>query len=158
LHRVFHFQSRPDPYRCDASVVACYDHRFDMVLRKFLRRSGVLKPDMIIVAGGAKQLASPEHEVDRACILDQIGKSIKLHGTERVLLLLHSDCGAYGGLDKRFNGDIEAEARHHRDELRIAWRLLREALPKLTVECFFIDFDGVWQLDYSQLAGPAPSP
>lgn len=57
------------------------------------------------MAGGAKSLASPEHEADREFLLAQVEKSIRLHGTDRVILMLHSDCGAYGGLHKIF-GDL----------------------------------------------------
>ncbi len=81
-------------------MVACFDHRFDRVLRKFLRRIEIHNPDVVIVAGGAKSLSSPEHESDRDFLLAQVTKSIRLHGTDRIILMLHSDCGAYGGLTK----------------------------------------------------------
>jgi carbonic anhydrase len=147
LKRVFHFNSSTEKYHCDAVVVACFDHRFDRVLRKFLKRIQIVNPDPIIVAGGAKSLASPEHESDRSFLVAQVEKSIRLHGTERVILMLHSDCGAYGSLHQLFNGDKVAEVEHHRSELRIAHATLKEAFPKVSVECYFIDFVGVWQLD-----------
>lgn len=128
-------------------MVACFDHRFDRVLRKFLKRIQIVNPDPIIVAGGAKSLASPEHEADREFLVAQIEKSIRLHGTDRVILLLHSDCGAYGGLHMLFNGDKAAEVDHHRRELRLAYATLKEAFPVVSVECYFLDFAGVWQLD-----------
>lgn len=52
----------------------------------------------IRVAGGAKCLATPDPESERDFVLEQIPKSIRLHGTDRVVLMVHSDCGAYGGL------------------------------------------------------------
>jgi hypothetical protein len=51
-------------------------------------------PDPIKIAGGAKCLASPEPESDREFVLDQIRKSMRLHETKRVILMVHSD-GAY---------------------------------------------------------------
>jgi carbonic anhydrase len=147
MKRVFNFRTAEQKYHCDAVVVACFDHRFDLVLRKFLKRIGVVNPDPIVVAGGAKSLASPEHESDREFLLAQVEKSIRLHGTDRVLLFLHSDCGAYGGLHKAFNGSETAEVDHHRNELRIAVDVLKQAHPNLTAEWYFIDFAGVWQLD-----------
>jgi carbonic anhydrase len=147
LKRVFYFDSPKEKYHCDAVVVACFDHRFDLVLRKFLKRIRIVNPDPIIVAGGAKSLASPEHETDRSFLVAQVEKSIKLHDTDRVILLLHSDCGAYGGLHQRFNGDLGAEVDHHRSELRIAYATLKKAFPTVSVECYFVDFSGVWQLD-----------
>jgi carbonic anhydrase len=41
-------------------------------------------------------------------VLEQIRKSIRLHGTRRVILMVHSDCGAYGGLAEGFRGDARA--------------------------------------------------
>ena len=98
MKKVFHFDAPREKYHCDAAVLWCFDNRFDLGFRKFLKRIGVMNFDPIKVAGGAKSLASPEHESDRQFLLDQICKSIKLHGTSRVILMLHSDCGAYGGL------------------------------------------------------------
>jgi carbonic anhydrase len=151
MKRVLHFQSEPTEYHCDALVVACFDHRFDRVLRKFLRRIHIHNPDAVIVAGGAKSLASPEHETDREFILAQVAKSIRLHGTARVILMLHSDCGAYGGLHKAFNGDEEKEVIHHRDELRKAYEFLLDVYPNIQVECYFVDFKGVWRLESAVL-------
>jgi len=147
LRRILHFNSPTQKYHCDAVVVACFDHRFDRVLRRFLKRIGIVNPDPIVVAGGAKSLASPEHESDREFLKAQVEKSIRLHGTDRVILLLHSDCGAYGGLHKIFGGNEAAEVAHHRSELRRAHAVLQGAFPVLSIECYFVDFAGVWQLD-----------
>jgi carbonic anhydrase len=147
MKRVLHFPSKTQKYHCDAVVVACFDHRFDLVLRKFLKRIRIVNPDPIIVAGGAKSLASPEHESDREFIIGQVEKSIRLHGTDRVILLLHSDCGAYGGLHKIFHDNEALEVDHHRSELQKAHAVLKAAFPSLFVECYFVDFAGVWELE-----------
>ncbi|HXN46303.1 MAG TPA: carbonic anhydrase, partial [Bryobacteraceae bacterium] len=109
MRKVFHFDSPREKYHCDAAVVWCFDNRFELAFRKFLKRAGVFNCDPIKVAGGAKCLASPENETERAFVLEQIRKSMRLHGTRRVILMLHSDCGAYGGL-KAFHDDARAEA------------------------------------------------
>jgi len=147
VKKIFHFDSPRQPYRCDASVVYCFDHRFDLAVRKFLKREGVAQFDPIVVAGGAKSLASPENDSQRDFILDQISTSVRLHGTERVILFLHSDCGAYGGLAGKFKGDTSVEAAHLKAELRRSFELLQERYPQLAVDCFFVDFEGVWKLD-----------
>ena len=111
-----------------------------------------MQPDPIKIAGGAKALASPDEEFHRQFVLDQIQKSMRLHGTDRVILLLHSDCGAYGGLAGRFQGDTAAEADHHRAELKRAAEFLKDTIPSLTVDCFFLNFEGVWTLEESAAA------
>ena len=102
------------------------------------------------IAGGAKVLASPEKESNREFVLDQIRKSMRLHGTRRVILMVHSDCGAYGGLAGGFRGDAAAEAVHHERELQLAAANLKFALPGVEVQGYFVDFEGIWE---AELAG-----
>ena len=147
MQKVFHFDAPREKYQCDAAVIWCFDNRFQQGLTKYLKRIGVVNSDPIKIAGGAKSLASPEHPSDREFILDQIRKSIRLHGTTLVILMVHSDCGAYGGLAAGFGGDVRAEAEHHEEELRRAKACLREAIPGVAVQAYFVDFDGVWQVD-----------
>jgi carbonic anhydrase len=109
-----------------------------------LKRIGVRNCDAIKIAGGAKALASPENEADRDFVLGQIRKSMRLHGIRRVILMLHSDCGAYGGLAGGFRGDAAAEAAHHEGELQRAAANLKAAIPGVEVQGYFMDFEGVW--------------
>jgi carbonic anhydrase len=147
MRKVLHFDSPREKYHCDASVVGCFDNRFEAASRKLLKRIGVAQPDPIKIAGGAKALASPEQEFHRIFVLDQIHKSIRLHGTDRVILMLHSDCGAYGGLAGRFHGDIEAESAHYRAELASATAFLKSAIPGIQVESFVLNFEGAWVVE-----------
>jgi carbonic anhydrase len=145
IQKVFHFDSPTEPYVADAAVLCCFDERIRRAVNKFLQRRGILHPDMIVIAGGAKTLASPRNDFERDFILEQIRLSAKLHNATRVLVMSHSDCATYGGL-AAFNGDAAAEAAHHKEELRRAVVLLKEKFPQLTVEPYFIKFDGVWEL------------
>lgn len=146
MRKVFHFSSSREHYVADAAVVWCYDNRFETAFRKLLRRMNVQQADSIRVAGGAKSLVSPQHEGDRLFLLDQIRKSIKLHGTRTAILMLHSDCGAYGGL-AAFQGNAEKEAQHHSADLQSAADFLKQQIPELTVKCYFVDFEGVWEIE-----------
>jgi hypothetical protein len=127
------------------------DNRFDLAFRKFLKRNGVTYSDPIKIAGGAKSLASPELESDREFVLEQIRNSMNLHGTKRVILMVHSDCGDYGGLAGGFNGDTKAEAAHHEQELARAAANLLKAIPGIGVQGYFVDFEGIWDVE---LASP----
>jgi hypothetical protein len=153
MKKVFHFESPRERYQCDAAILWCFDNRFEVGFRKFLKRSGVVNSDPIKVAGGAKCLASPELESDREFVLEQIRKSMRLHGTRRVILMVHSDCGAYGGL-AGFRGDAKAEAAHHEQELRRATDNLLQAIPGIQVQGYFVDFEGVWD---SEVGSSKPS-
>jgi carbonic anhydrase len=147
MKKVFHFNAPREKYHCDTAILWCFDNRFDLGFRKFLKRIGVVNSDPIKVAGGAKCLASPEHEGDREFVLDQIRKSVRLHGTTRVILMVHSDCGAYGGLQAGFGGDARSEAKHHEAELRRAAANLQHAIPGIEVKGYFVDFEGIWDAE-----------
>jgi hypothetical protein len=157
MKKVFHFDASREKYQCDAAIVWCFDNRFQLGFTKFLKRLGVSNSDPIKIAGGAKCLASPEHETDREFILEQIRKSIHLHGTKLVILMLHSDCGAYGGLGGGFGGNAQVEAQHHEEELRRAAECLQRAIPGIEAQAYFVDFEGIWAVDIGQqfVAGAA---
>lgn len=144
MKKLFHFDAPREKYHCDAAILWCFDNRFELGFRKFLKRIGIMNSDPIKIAGGAKVLASPDNESDRDFVLEQIRKSMRLHGTRRVILMVHSDCGAYGGLAAGFRGDTVAEAEHHQRELQRAAVSLRAAIPGLEVDGYFVDFEGIW--------------
>jgi carbonic anhydrase len=146
MHKAFHFDSPRQRYRCDAAIVWCFDNRFEVVLRRLVKRLGLSYYDPIRIAGGTKCLASPDHDRDREFVLEQIRISMRLHATETVILMLHSDCGAYGGL-AAFDGDTALEAEHHRQELHRAAQILKTEIPGLDVKGYFVDFEGVWEID-----------
>ena len=152
MNKLYHFDSEAGLYRSDAAVVWCFDARFTLAVEKFLKRRAIARADSIRVAGGAKSLASPREESERGFIVDQLRLSRKLHGAERVILFAHADCGAYGGL-AAFNGDPVVEAENHRRELARASDWVRRAVPDMPVECFFVDFSGVWEVESVRAAG-----
>jgi hypothetical protein len=143
MEKLFHFDAPREKYQCDAAVVWCFDNRFETGFRKFLKRIGVFNSDPIKIAGGAKSLACPEHENDREFLLAQLRKSIQLHGAKRIVLMLHSDCGAYGGLAK-FGGDHAKERANHSADMQKAKANLEKEIPGVPVEGYFVDFEGVW--------------
>jgi len=149
MRRVFYFVSPRERYKCDAAVVWCFDNRFELLLRKVVKRLGLTYYDPIRIAGGTKYLASagsPNAERDRQFVLEQIRISMRLHETKTVILMLHSDCGAYGGL-AAFGGDAEKEVQNHRAELQRAASYLLSQIPELMVKTYFVDFEGIWEVN-----------
>ena len=143
MKRIFQVESPREQYHCDAAVVWCYDHRFEPGFRKFLREIGVMQFDSIQIAGGSKSLSSPEGVRDREFVIEQIRKSRRLRGTDRIVLMAHSDCGAYGGLKNAFSGDARAEAEFHEQELKRAIEVITKEFQGVKVEAYFADFEGV---------------
>jgi Putative carbonic anhydrase len=150
MKKVFHFDSPREKYVCDAAIVSCFDNRFQLGFAKYFKKVGILYSDPIKIAGGAKSLASPERESDREFLIEQIRKSVRLHETTRVILTLHSDCGAYGGLDGAFGGDERLEVKLQAEEMRRAAECLRRAVPDISVEGYFANFEGIWEVDLSR--------
>src|SRR5438067_13736819 len=137
MRKTLHFDSAPDPYIADAAVLCCFDERIRQTVYKFLKHQRILRPDMIIVAGGARTLASPRNDFERDFILEQVRMSILLHKTPCVFLMSHSDCATYGGL-AAFGGDHGREADHHKQELLRAAELIRTNFPEIEAEWFFV--------------------
>jgi Putative carbonic anhydrase len=144
IRKLFHFDSPRDRYKCDAAIVWCFDNRFEMVLRKLIKRLDIVYFDPIRLAGGTKYLAGDERESDRQFVLEQLRTSVRLHGTQTVILMLHTDCGAYGGL-AAFDNDTAREAENHRRDLHRAIDFLQTELPQVSVRGYFVDFEGVWE-------------
>jgi len=119
MEKVFHSDSPPKPYVADDAVLCCFDQRIRLATNKFLKSQGIARPDRIVVAGGARTLASPRNDFERDFILEQVRMSILLPRTTMVFLMSHSDCATYGGL-AAFDEDRKREADHHQQELQRA--------------------------------------
>jgi carbonic anhydrase len=139
MQKVFHFDSPAEVYAADACVITCFDARFDLAVRKFLKRRGIVLFDHVKIAGSAKPLADGQASGDGGCgcIVSAVRTSMRLHGTSRVLIMSHNDCGAYPGVPP----DVVAA-----DAARAA-AFLRNAEPSLQVESYFVDFDGVYGVE-----------
>ena len=146
MKKVFHFDSQTEVYRADACVVSCFDARFELATRKFLKKREILWADPLKIAGGAKAFASPADESERSFALGQVRTSMRLHGTTRVMPMVHTDCGAYGGL-RAFGDNEEREAANHESELRSATEFLKSNISPIEVECYYLKFTGVWAFE-----------
>jgi carbonic anhydrase len=136
MEKLFHFDSPQEVYKADACVISCFDARFDLAMRKFLKRQGVFTYDHVKIPGSVKPLAVPDSDSDREFVLRMVGTSVQLHRPDRALILGHNECGAYPGVP------VETIAA---DVLR-AGKVLRASYPGLPVECYFADFDGIYAL------------
>jgi hypothetical protein len=136
MDKLFHFDSPQEVYTADACVISCFDARFDLATRKFLKRCGVVTCDHVKIPGSAKSLAAPECEGDRDFVLRMIGTSVRLHRPARMILLAHNECGAYPGVP------VETVAA----DVVCAADVIRANFPGMPVECFFADFDGIYRI------------
>jgi len=146
--RIIEVKSSPEHYRAEACVIWCFDARFAKAYDVFLAERGFSedKVDPVKRAGGAKALAM-EGSPQQSDVKDQIRGSIDLHHADRVVLMVHMDCGGYGG-SKAFNNDHQAEWDHHVAELSKATEFVLRTFPEIkTVESWIADLDGVHEVD-----------
>jgi len=137
-------ESPKEHYTADACVVWCFDDRFYKLLKAFGKEEAFGHIDLVKIAGGAKALAG-EASPDRDFLLNQLKTSVRLHGTNSVVLMLHRDCGAYGG-SKSF-ADADAEKAYLTDQLHRAKDIVKKEVPELSVWTYFADLDGLYEID-----------
>jgi len=146
MGKIIDFESKKEHYEADACVVWCFDDRFTAALQKTAEFLRLKNYDLIKIAGGAKSLASPEKAGERDFVLKQILISINLHQAKTVVLMNHSDCGAYCGINK-FAGEAEKEKEFYKTELLKAKNFLAENLPeKIKTQIIFVDFEKIYSV------------
>ena len=136
-------------YTADAVVVWCFDYGFTPALDELKEKLGLRVIDLVSVAGGAKNLLPTADKSDRDFVLGQIDDSNRLHHTKRVILMTHSDCGAFGGLSA-FGDDARKEKESHMALLSQARGVVANYFSKvqgLSVEIYFCDFKDCHKVD-----------
>ena len=128
------------PHACKALVIRCMDFRFISAINEYLESKNLLNHcDIVAAAGAVKNFASPEHELDREFLMRQIDIAKRLHGIREVILINHTDCGAYGGR-KAFTSR-EEEREKHSEELRAAATMVAERYPSLAIQTLIADIE-----------------
>src|ERR1700683_1867212 len=127
MQKIFHFDCPREVYQADACVISCFDARFELPVRKFLKRRGIAVYDHVKIPGSVKSLAAPERDADRDFVLGMVRTSLRLHRPGRLLLFAHNECAASPGAP----ADIVAA-----DVVKAAG-FLEAAEPALPIESFF---------------------
>lgn len=118
-------------HHVELAVLACIDPRF----RKFDQQAvgeglGIKDFDLFRWPGVTKPLLSSEEFFELFCTAIQ-NVSIKLHHVEKLLLLCHWDCGAYGGSVNYAN--TSEEEQKYQSDLRQAKDLLSRKFSDLEI-------------------------
>jgi hypothetical protein len=105
------------------------DGRLNEPVETFVRSYGLpASYDLISVPGGARDVSDTS-----SCLYRSIADvSIGLHQVKNVLLIQHTDCGAYGGR-ATCGGTEEADHTFQLAELKKARESLKNAHPDLNV-------------------------
>lgn len=110
-------------HKVSTVVVACIDFRFRKQLQEAISEAcGVSDYDLIKLAGGAKNISSPDKDARREIVFDDISLALQAHHAERIILLNHQNCGKYASEGHVF-ADLAEERTFHEQELRRAGEL-----------------------------------
>lgn len=126
-------------HHCEAVVLACIDFRFWKETMQFVEQFlGIENYDFPKLPGSAKAInESQDGDISMMCV----GVPCDLHGAEKIVVVNHSDCGAYGG-SKKFGGDSEAEQKFHEQELKKARDVILEKYPENEVVLAYAKLSG----------------
>ncbi len=123
-------------------VLECIDYRFIEKNNKFLKDNfrNVLF-DHFSLAGSS--LGFNSNKYWRKTCIDNINLAIKLHNIKRIVILEHSDCGAYNityndvtNFDLVNNSDKEKE--YHISNIKKCIITLKAIYPKITFSGFYL--------------------
>lgn len=135
-------------HNCKALIFCCMDWRLHPHLEEYFSKS-FRRFDICSEAGSVKDFSNPAVS---EYLLRQIDLSRTLHNTHTVVLTIHSDCGAYGGL-ARFKSK-EEEFSHHQQELKKAANAIKQRFSDIEVQCFFVDLEnksGEWRAEFRKI-------
>lgn len=116
------------PLHCETLVVHCIDFRLQVFLNKWLESNlPAHSYDRVAIAGGVN---------DIFYVIGQVDVAARLHSVEKVILINHEDCGAYGKA-----GNYE----RHKADLEEAERKIEALFPNLDVETYYLHLDGEFE-------------
>lgn len=122
-------------HKCDFALIQCIDFRFRAMTEKFsVDLFQTSDFDLYSWPGAAKKLADDD---TRSAAMRDIDICIGLHSTEKIAIVSHMDCGAYGG-SKAFASPDEEKKVLTRD-LHTARDLILEKHPNVKVETYLLD-------------------
>ncbi len=148
--KIIDFKMPLEHYKNAPCLIWCFDDRLHELREKFrellTKNAGITHIDEVMLAGGAKDLASPDKEHKLQALLEEIEASLKLHKAPWLGLMVHADCGAYG---KKFRTDLE-ETTFYELELKkakkVAESFLKEKELEIPVKLYYADFRGLYEL------------
>ena len=121
------------PHACKALIIHCIDFRFAKAIKKYLEDQNLFGDiDIVSVAGAVKNIVEPKERGHADFLMKRIDISKTLHDIKQVILMNHTDCGAYGG-EQSF-GSAEEEREKHLSDLKDAKIKILKKNPELEVK------------------------
>ncbi len=119
-------------------VLHCMDFRLGSAIRDELQKREILDDcDIVAIAGAGKTIVTKTDQIawhDTA--MSHIDLSKRLHSIKNLIIMNHTDCGAYGG--RSAFDSHEAENKQHVGDLKVAKEIVMEAHPDLNVQTVLV--------------------
>jgi hypothetical protein len=120
-------------HKAQALIQTCIDFRFRKALNDFIENDlNLHSVDIKTDGGGIKKIV--EEGPIREWLFANYQIAFDLHAVDRVILINHQDCGAYGG-SKAFPS-LEKELEAHEIQLRHAVSVIRAKFPDKQIEAY----------------------
>lgn len=113
---------------CKNVLIRCMDFRLNSEVDEWIKNSNLFEGgyDLISTAGASKRIAEKGEE-----ILGDVSVSANLHQVEKIIIMHHSDCGAYAQ-SYNFNSP-EQEKEKQFSDMKKSESLLKEKYPDIKV-------------------------
>jgi carbonic anhydrase len=135
----YHFK-HAGQHSCEAVVLSCIDFRFwSAIVEHIQNELKITDFDFPSLPGAAKTINN-SHNDSADLALSCIDVPVRLHGVQKIIIINHADCGAYGGR-AHFNHDQLAELAFHSAELQAARVKLSAKYPDKEVITLFVQFN-----------------
>ncbi|MFA5178302.1 MAG: carbonic anhydrase [Candidatus Paceibacterota bacterium] len=124
--------SENNHHSCQAIVFKCIDFRLEKETRRWLQENNLTgNCDIVSLAGSSKELSGNDLSIT-SLLLNQIRVSHDLHQSKQVILIHHSDCGAYKN-DYEFKSP-EEEKNFQLADLEKSKKMIKENFPDMLVQ------------------------
>jgi hypothetical protein len=134
--------------QAQAIALTCIDFRFRKALQDFFENElNLYAIDHMAHGGGVKTLI-PEGPI-RDWVFENFDIAFNKHAVNRVILINHQDCGAYGGSDA-FN-DLEDEIAKQEIQLRHGVSVVQSKYPDKQVEAYLALIDDGNQVTFKKV-------
>jgi carbonic anhydrase len=135
-------------HKAQAIIQTCIDFRFREPLNKFIEEElNLHSVDIKTDGGGVKKIF--EEGPIRDWIFANYEIAFDLHGVERVILINHQDCGAYGGSKAHPNEQAEIDA--HEIQLRHSVSIVRAKYPNKQIDAYLALIDKNGNVTFKQV-------
>lgn len=116
---------------CSTIIFKCIDFRLQTETRRWLHENNLAGDcDVVSLAGSSKGLSENEMSIVNL-LIKQIEISHDLHGAKQVILIHHSDCGAYKRSYSFANENEERIKQIH--DMRKSEEIIKNNFPDMTV-------------------------